>query len=198
MCQETVKVWIRETISIQILFCHYTSDDGLFQGRQNITRGRQGRKIGAKPIRARWHPRHGVVEFTGEGIAVGLFGKKKSDKHVVVLMMDCDASSTLRKLMEDMTDARRQYAMDGVCQNFIRLVYAKRLKKYRDENVMGVFPNYWDAPLYRQNDPRMEQIALSCAEDYIRKNLPGVDPEQAAVSVDPFPDKPYAGIFIEY
>ena len=129
---------------------------------------------------------------------MGLFGHRKSDKRVLILMMDCDASGTLRKLMEDMNDARRVYAMDGVCQNFVRLIYQKKLKQFRDENVRGVFPNYWDAPLYREDVPGMQEIAMNCAKDYIRSNLPDVDPEQAVFSVDSFPGKQYAGIFCEY
>ena len=131
-------------------------------------------------------------------MTVGLFGKKKSDKHAVILMMDCDMSGALRRIMEDMTEANREYAMDGVRLNFVSLIYGKRLKQYRTENVKSLFPNHWDAPLFREDVPGMEKIAEDCARDFIRKNLPGVDPEQTVISVDPFPGKPYAGIFFEY
>ena len=129
---------------------------------------------------------------------MGLFGRKKSEKHVMILMMDCDNSGALRTIMEDMTDANRVYAMEGVCQNFVKLLYGKRLKQYQEGNIRGVFPNHWDAPLYRREKPDMEEIAVNCARDFIRKNLPGVDAENTVVTVDTFPGKPYAGIFFEY
>lgn len=127
-----------------------------------------------------------------------LFGRKKSDKNVLILMMDCDASGELTRLLEEMTENNREYAMEGVCQNFVALIYKDRLKKYQEKNVWGLFPNQWDSPLYKKERPGMEDIARECARDFIRKNLPDVDPEQTEIIVDTFPGRPYAGIFFEY
>ena len=127
-----------------------------------------------------------------------LFGRKKSDKNVLILMMDCDASGELTRLLEEMTENNREYAMEGVCQNFVALIYKDRLRKYQDKNVWGLFPNQWDSPLYKKDKAGMEDIARECARDFIRKNLPDVDPEQTEIIVDTFPGRPYAGIFFEY
>ena len=85
-----------------------------------------------------------------------LFGRKKSDKNILVLMMDCDASGELTRLLEEMTENNREYAMEGVCQNFVALIYKDRLKKYHEKNVWGLFPNQWDSPLYKKERPGME------------------------------------------
>ena len=127
-----------------------------------------------------------------------LFGRKKSDKNVLILMMDCDASGELTRLLEEMTENNREYAMEGVCQNFVALIYKDRLRKYQEKNVWGLFPNQWDSPLYKKDKAGMEDIARECARDFIRKNLPDVDPEQTEIIVDTFPGRPYAGIFFEY
>ena len=127
-----------------------------------------------------------------------LFGRKKSDKNVLILMMDCDASGELTRLLEEMTENNREYAMEGVCQNFVALIYKDRLRKYQEKNVWGLFPNQWDSPLYKKERAGMEDIARECARDFIRKNLPDVDPEQTEIIVDTFPGRPYAGIFFEY
>ena len=129
---------------------------------------------------------------------MGLFGKRKSDRKVVILMMDRDYSGGLRDIIEEMTDGKRQYAVEGVCNNFVKLLYGERLSNYRAKNIRGVFPNHWDAPLYREQDPHMEEIARNCANEYIRKNLPGADAAATILSIDTFPGKPFAGIFIEY
>ena len=127
-----------------------------------------------------------------------LFGNRKSDRKVLVLMMDSDAHGELTRIMEEMTEAKRGYAMQGVCLNFVKLLYGKRLRQYQEKNIMALFPNHWDSPLYRSDRPDMEQIAIDCAADFIRKYLPAVAPEQAVISVDTFPGKPFAGVFIEY
>lgn len=140
-----------------------------------------------------------MVKYIRKGeTAMGLFGKKKSDKNVMILMMDCETSGELKHIIEEMTDRNKEYAMESVCNNFVRLLYGKKLKQYQPDNIKGVFPNHWDAPLYRQDNPRMQEIAVSCARDYICKNLPGVDADAAAITVDTYPGRPYASIFFEY
>ena len=140
-----------------------------------------------------------MIEYGRKGeMTMGLFGKKKSDKNVMILMMDCERSGELKHIMEEMTDRNKEYAMENVCNNFVRLLYGKKLKPYQPENVKGVFPNHWDSPLFRQEDPRMLQIAEACAREFIRKNLPGVDADAAEITVDTYPGRPYASIFFEY
>ena len=131
-------------------------------------------------------------------LCASVFAGKKSDKKVMILMMDCDASGELTRLLEEMTENNREYAMEGVCQNFVTLLYRDRLKKYQAKNVWGLFPNHWESPLYRKDKQGMEDIAIECARNFIRKNLPGVDAEHTEIIVDTFPGRPYAGIFFEY
>jgi len=128
---------------------------------------------------------------------MGLFSKK-SDKKLVVLMMDTHIHGELQHVMEEMGDKGKQYAMENVRVNFVKLLYGKSLRAYRDENIRVFFPNQWDAPLYRREQSGMDRIAMECVREHIRKTMPQVDPDAVDIVVQSFPGKDFAGASFVY
>jgi len=127
-----------------------------------------------------------------------LFFKKKSDRRLMILMMDCHTQGELLHVMNEMAEKEKHYAMETVRHSFVMLLYGKQVKQYKSENVTGLFPNQWEAPLYQREKPDRNKIAVACAKEYIRKNLKGLDPESVVITVNEFPGKDYAGVSFEY
>lgn len=128
---------------------------------------------------------------------MGLF-TKKTDKKLVVLMMDTHVHGELQHVMEEMGDKGKQYAMENVRVNFVKVMYGKSIKAYRDENITVLFPNQWEAPLYRREQAGMDRIAVECVREHIRKTMPQVNAEAVDVVIQSFAGKEFAGASFVY
>lgn len=114
---------------------------------------------------------------------MGLFSRKpKSNKKWCVLYMHCGLSGKLHDVIDSMNEGPAN-AREPVRINFIQLMHQPELRKYGAKKMCGYFPDQWPSPIYKKDNPGINEIVKKCVRDFIKTEMPSVDIDNTDISI---------------
>lgn len=126
-----------------------------------------------------------------------LFKKKQYDKKLIVLLMECSLDGQLEEVIEAMQEQGKEYAMENVRKNFIRILFDDCRKAYGVDNIDGLFPDQWEAPIFRKEKADMDDIAIGCVRTFIKRVFPQLDSDAVEIKLRKYPDREYVAAYFD-